>query len=431
MKNCLAYRKRLLGAVLILLAQLAPGTAAFAQGRVTDDVSPNRSVRERIRPEFQALGIRTGAFTIFPESTSRLIYNDNILATPDEFAETDVIADLSASLRAVSNWERHRLNISGNVNRREYVDRASESTTDYGFTGEGQLNLGSQLLLLANGSYRRETESRGESQTVFGADSPVRFNDFRSEVAIQATQTRFRETFGLRFANVDFEDVTFDDGEVNGDQDFRDRQAYGGFARFDYRFRPLIGIFARGAYNVIEYDQIQPFAFAEQDSRNLQVLGGVFFDVARVARAEIGVGYSDQDYRSEAFADVSGLNIDANIEYFLSGLTTVTLRLSRDIQEAFVFGGGGLYENSITLQVDHELLPSVIVGLEAGYSRNEFQNIDRNEDIQRYRATVDYFFRRSVGVRLAFGRRSLSSNQQIGRADFDQNVATLSLVLRM
>lgn len=171
-KNCLAYRKRLLGAVLILLAQLAPGTAAFAQGRVTDDVSPNRSVRERIRPEFQALGIRTGAFTIFPESTSRLIYNDNILATPDEFAETDVIADLSASLRAVSNWERHRLNISGNVNRREYVDRASESTTDYGFTGEGQLNLGSQLLLLANGSYRRETESRGESQTVFGADSP-------------------------------------------------------------------------------------------------------------------------------------------------------------------------------------------------------------------------------------------------------------------
>ena len=163
----------------------------------------------------------------------------------------------------------------------------------------------------------------------------------------------------------------------------------------------------------------------------MQVLGGVFFDVARVARAEIGVGYSDQDYRSEAFADVSGLNIDANIEYFLSGLTTVTLRLSRDIQEAFVFGGGGLYENSITLQVDHELLPSVIVGLEAGYSRNEFQNIDRNEDIQRYRATVDYFFRRSVGVRLAFGRRSLSSNQQIGRADFDQNVATLSLVLRM
>lgn len=70
------------------------------------------TVASRARPELDPLGIRAGAFLIFPELAIDEIYNDNIFAENNDETD-DFITSIQPEVTIESDWSRHALAIAG------------------------------------------------------------------------------------------------------------------------------------------------------------------------------------------------------------------------------------------------------------------------------------------------------------------------------
>ncbi len=418
-------------------AILSP-TLAAAQESADQDVSPNVNVAERFARNVQAIGIKTGGFTLFPSLSYAQFYDDNIFGV-ETGATDDFIGEIRGGLTLRSNWSRHQLELLSGAQRLQYFDNSDESTSDYNFGGRGYLDIASRARLRFNGGWRRATESRRVTQTAIGGANPVRFDETNAGLSLDVNQTRLREQLGVTYQKDDFDDVALLGGPGVFDQDFRDREVYAAFFRQSVRIRPTVAAFAEIRGEKQEYGAAQslfdPAVGAPRgvflDSKGLTGFVGLALDINKVARGEIGVGYQKRNYDDPIFEDVSGFSVNSELEYFVSDLTTITVNATRSIQDSAVPGFAGFYANEAGLTIQHELLRPLLLTARATFRRDDFRDIDRQDDALRLSAGLDYAFRRNVVVSMRFERFDVSSDGAAARLGFTENIARLGIEFRL
>ncbi len=425
-------RSAALGGCMLMAVMNAP---ALAQENADQDVTPNFSVSERFAQNFGADGIRSGSFVLFPVVRYVQTYDDNIFGVPVDETD-DFIADINAELGLESDWDAHALNIAGTVRRLQYFQNTDESTTDYGVQGEGRFDLGRRSAATLSAGYNRLTEPRRSLQTAFGA-RPVRYSVFDAAFEVDLRQNRFREQFGVSFVKDNFSDA-FDPNNGNPieiDQDFRDREAYEVFYRQSFRVRPTVALFAQVNGGVQEFDNDQPGLNADQDSQFYGASAGIALDINKVARGEIGVGYETRNFDSDLFDDISGLNIDAALDYFVSDLTTISLSAQRSIQNTALVGFAGFYSTGGEVRIEHELLRRLLIYGGAQYTVDDFRpvngvDVDRRDKFLEFTAGVEYAFRRNIVFRTGYTHIDVSSSGALARSGFNENIIQFSVELR-
>ncbi len=410
-----------------MLFSLCPA-AVLAQSDVRQDVSPNVSVSDRFNQNFGVEGVRSGSFVILPRLGYRQTYNDNIFALSEDEVE-DYVAEIDGAAAIRSDWSAHELEVSGLVRRRQYFENDTESTTDYTASARGIFDFNARSYAALSGGHSRLTEARRALQTANGAQ-PVRFSVSTARIDFDFAQTRFREQFGFSYRREDFDDAINPADRSPIDQDFRDSQTYSVFYRQSFRVRPAIALFAQVRGAVQEFDQVQPGVGFDQDSRSYSGSIGVAFDINKVARGEIGVGYQARNFDSAVFEDIDGLNADASLEYFLSDLTTVTVGVQRQIQATAVIGVAGLTSTEADLKIEHELLRPLLLVADASYRVDDLRGLDRQDNLFRFSAGVDYAFRRNVVLRARFTRNDVTSSGELERPPFTENIAQIGIELR-
>jgi hypothetical protein len=409
-------------------AGIALFTPAKAQESADQDVSPNLSVSERFGQNFGVDGIRSGSFLLFPTLTYAQIYDDNIFS--DEILKTDdFIADASASLALRSDWDVHGVDFLSTVRRLQYFDNTSESTTDYGFRGRTEFDLSRRSTATFTGGYARSTEARRSLQTVFG-QNPVQFSVLTAAGDFDLRQTRFREQFGVSYTKDNYNDVATLDGLGVIDQDFRDREVVAGYFRQSLRVRPTVALFAEARGDQQRFNSDQALLGVRQDSDGYGGSVGVALDINKVARGEIGVGYQKRDYDDPLFEDISGLNVNAELEYYVSDLTTVRIAAQRSIQNTALIGVAGYYDNGGTITVEHELLRALMLVATADYRRDDFRGIDRNDELLRFSGGADYAFRRNIVLSVRYIYLDVNSTGVAARPGFNENVFRIGIELR-
>ena len=414
-------------------------SGAVAQDSADEDVSPNFSVVERFEENFAVDGVRAGSFVVFPIARYTQVYSDNIFGETTNKID-DFIADISGAMAIRSDWDVHDLDIFGSVRRFQYFDNTNESTTDYNAGGEGVLELGRRARVLGSVEYSNLTEARRSLQTAFG-DAPVEYSVFRAAGELDIRHNRFREQFGVIYTRDNFFDVNeiFDindptPGEII-DQDFRDRDAYEVYFRESFRVRPTVAIFAELRGEVQEFEFVQAGLNANQDSQTYSASVGVALDINKVARGEIGVGYQSRNFDSDLFADISGLNVNAAVDYYLTDLTTVSVSARRSIENTAIEGFAGFYSTSGEIEIEHELLRRVLLIGGVEYVVDDFRDgttvpIDRTDKFLRLSAGVQYAFRRNVVVGAQYIYNDAKSSGVDARPEFTENIFQLSLELR-
>ena len=100
-------------------------------------VAPPRP-SERETKDFDPVGGRIGSFFLYPTLETRLEYDDNILALPDE-GSGDVELTLRGALALESRWERHSLQIDGYVEQNFHGKFATEDVMEGGGRVRGTL----------------------------------------------------------------------------------------------------------------------------------------------------------------------------------------------------------------------------------------------------------------------------------------------------
>lgn len=359
----------------------------------------NVSVLERDRPEYQAVGIHAGGFTLYPRldvgvHTTDNVYPGSSLAGQKEVS--DQYFTLDPSITAQSNWGRHSLTGYAAVHDTEYSKYSSENTTGWEVRANGRVDVIGDSYVNLGADAQRMYEARGNQNSVSSAKEPVPLNTQGVYVRGLYGQDRLRASIDADYRNFNYDNVPGATFENTRDFD-QVRLALRG----DFALSPDTALFGKVMQSDSSYKEGTNTGFAltdKRDSKETRALAGANFDLSDVARGEVGLGYVSRNYDSKAFKDVSGFAASAKVEYFPTQLMTVTFVGQRSVQDAAFSSSGGYFANTLQLGADYEVRRNLIVGAAAGYEQDDFQGINRKDKVTNISAVARYLVSRNLGI---------------------------------
>lgn len=391
----------------------AASLIAFAPLNVlAQDLESSVSVRDRPRDEYDPLGKRLGGFTLFANVDFAAQSTDNVFGE-EVNEDSDVILSASPNARLQSNWSRHALIAEAGARIESHQDFSNEDVnTGYGSL-LGRLDIGSRSNLTGAVSAEHLVEPRIDPDAPIGGD-PVEFD--RTEVSVAGSHqfNRLRVSGGVAQRNLDYD----------GLQSFRDHDQTEFRGRVDVELSPRVGLVGQAIVDNREYDNTPGL-----DSDGQTLLAGLSVDFSDLIRGEVNVGQFERDYDSGATLD--GVALDAHVEWYITGLTTLTFDASRNTEE--VAGNVALpyTETEYGARIDHELQRNVILTAGAEFGNREYDLIEREDDYRRFEVGGDYLMNRRVALQARYNYDEVESEGLNRYRDFEVNSFTLGVSFRL
>jgi hypothetical protein len=412
------------------LTAAAIGTSAAAQSAFDRD--RNVSVRERPHPEYAAMGVPVGGFTLFPRATVDVEWNDNIFAAPDASfpgvpgEESDFIWRVRPELRVTSNWSRHALGGYARASINRYSDFTSEDSSDWSVGANGRLDVVGNSYIFGDVQTGRFTESRTSQSVPADAVEAAQYDLWGGDVGAVQELNRLRFSERVDYTKYEYDDVRSAFGGTISLSD-RDHSVTVVSGKAEYAVSPATAVFVSGAWNKRDYDTN---TLPKRDSDGYVLGVGANFDLTNLMRGEVEVGYLKQNYDDPASDDVSGLAVRGKVDWFVTELTTVSFDADRAAQDTGVAGSAGYVATSGGVTVDHELLRNVILTGRVGYARNEFQGIDRDDDVWSAGIGANYLMNRNVGLSVGYSYFNQNSRGAAAGPDFTVNRVLASVTVQ-
>lgn len=406
--------------VATCIAGLVAATDASAQNF---DRSRNVSVAARPHPEYDALGLRVGAFTAWPVATVSAGYLDNFYATETD-KTSDVYADLEASIGLRSGWSRHALGFNASAEALQYAKVAGQNTFNYALGTNGRLDIDRGSFVTVNASFTRSTESRYVSANAQEARDPAQYTIASAQIRYSKEFNRVRFRGDVELSKFNYEDTTNFAG-VLVDQDFRDGTKYEYTGRVDYAFSPATAFFVETSYNERQFeDTTRP-----RDSHGYRALAGVNFELTDLVRAELGAGYLSQKYDNPTRPDISGFSARGELEWFPTQLTTVTLGVARNLEDSSLFGSAGYVRLLGRARVDHELRRNIILFTEYNRVRDKYAGLSRTDRRSVIVLGASYRMNRLARITAQYRHNTQDSSGASAGRTFDANQVNISTSL--
>lgn len=360
-----------------------------AQDRTADLFARDRAVavRDRPQPAYDALGIRTGGFTVFPQLTFDVVHDDNVFAS-DDAPQAATTLRLQPEIVARSNWSRHALQAHARTAIGRNLNFDSENTTDWSLGAAGRLDVVRSADIVAGADYVKAHEAR----TAAGADPitqrPVAFDLASAHLGAERAMGRLRVSARAAVHRYDYRDGFSETGAVI-EQDDRDRTVFTLTGRADYALSPATAIFVQVIGDDRDYERMAERPL--RTSSGYQTLTGVDFELGALVRGEIAAGYIRQDFEEAAFGDLDGVGGRVKLSWFPTQLTTVTAAAARTVEDTGVIGTAGALRTDLSISVDHELLRNLILTAQATYADDAYDGLARTDT--RFGAGVSAAYR--------------------------------------
>lgn len=376
-------------------------------------VRRGETVVDRKRPELDPLGIRAGTFLIFPSIVVDQSYNDNIFADESD-QKSDFITEVRPGVGIRSDWNNHELRLDAGANIGRYWDHSSENFEDYYFRTSGRLDVRRDTNISAYAGYRASHESRSSPNDVRGKE-PTEYDTTSLGLGGFQRFNRFNFRLGAAVNRIDFHDVPAAQGRIINNDD-RDRDEFEGFVRGGYDISPRFGVFVRGAYNIRDYNDHVDDAGINRDSNGFEVVGGVDLDFGGITFGEFFAGYRSQKYDDPVLEDAQGPTIGGEITWNVTRLTTIIGNASRQIREATQRDSSGSFASgrfftTVGIEAQHELLRNLLLGADLSYSQDDFQGINRTDEIYRAGINATYMLNRNFYISGGYAFRNRDSNE--------------------
>ncbi|WP_380872506.1 hypothetical protein ACFB49_34370 [Sphingomonas sp. DBB INV C78] len=400
-------------AVLLAAASIGSIAAGSAHAQVLPPQGPSlteryTAVRDRRHPDLEAPGVPVASFVLRPSLGVAGIYDDNVLATETE-EQDDVAIRISPQLLFQSNWGGdNRMNVRLAAQAERYADLTTENGTDLDAATDGIAAVGPDTTVRFAARWQRQRESRRSQDVFVQTEKPVRFSTTGAGFGVTHNFSRLSLSGEASMQRFDYEDARLADGTPI-DEDFRDSDLLRLRGRATYAQSPALSWFGQVTYDQRDYRQ-QTAGVQQRNSDGFEILGGVVFEPAVLARGEIGVGYLTRNYDSPVFEDFSGFAINGKVEFFPTQLTTVTVTAKREANDAGIPQSTGYITTGGELTVDHELLRSLILSGSVSYETDNFNGIDRKDKRWAARAVADYKMNRTFSLRLSYDYLDLKSD---------------------
>ncbi len=401
---------------------------AEAQAVPRGEAARGVTVANRAREDFDPLGVRLGGFRLDAAAEFGAGYDDNLFGTRRN-READGYATWLAEAGLQSDWSRHALGLTGRVEQRRYLETTALNWTDYaiGAFGRYDVNADTNVELRLNRVQEHlETSNVDVQQAGLTRPVPYAYN----EAQLQG-QTRFNRLGVLLQGN--FRDYNFDDVDL-GPAPTPGQPRPGDISRFDfqssiaalglsYEVGPGRYVNLIGRFQDIKYDES---AQSGRDSKTWEVLGGFTYDFDGVYSLRAAIGYRQRDYDGPGIPNLSGPAFEGELTWQPTLLTTVTFGAKRTIEESIRANSVSYTRTQGQVRVDHEYLRNVILGLELGADRREYEQPSEQATDAYGIVSARWLLNRTVSV-VASYQHARRLDSSAGIDDFDRNLIQLRL----
>jgi hypothetical protein len=414
-----------------MLAVGLAATPAAAQNLPPDEsirFSRYTAVRERQIPGYEQAGIPVGGFTLTPSLDANANATDNVFALQDD-RFSDAFLRLQPSARLSSNWAGRSLDISGDAAIDRYARQTTENVNAVNLSANAVQQFAGTLKLRLLGRFRANRESR-ESQNAFALTvRPVAFRETTGALGLSRQFGPVQLAGEAGYQRLNFDNAQLRSGGIL-DQNYRDGGITSFRGRADLIQSTALAYFVQATNTESSYSQLSS-AGVRRGANTTEVLAGARFELPILARGEIGVGYITSAYRDQQFRRFSGLAVNSRVTFFPTQLTTVTVNALRSVNDAGTPDSSTYVSLLGGVQVDHELLRSVIIGANLQYQRDSFNGVDRQDRRFSVGASAEYRLNRLLSVRASFDRLDLTSNGAARYKSFTRNRALVGLGVRI
>lgn len=384
----------------------------------------NTSVRQRPRPDYEAIGIKSGGFTLYPRVTVEATRDDNIYAVATG-EQSDTIWRVKPEVAMRSNWSRHALGAFASASINRYSDFDTENTEEYTFGINGRLDVERGSNIAGSLQYQKLTEPRSAPTSPSAARAPVEYTLTAGNLTGVKEFNRLRLIGRLDSKIYDYDDARNVAGGVI-EQDTRDRDEFYYGGRAEYAVSPDTAVFASLIGNKKNYD----LATAGRDSDGVVATIGANFDLSQAVRGEVEAGYMKQSYDNAVYHDIDGFSAKGRVEWFPTELTTFNVAGSRTIEESVATGSQGYVSNIASFGVDHELLRNVLLSAQATFAKDNYETVDRDDKRKGFNASAAYLVNRNVGLFLTYNYLKQNSDGAAKAASFTDNKISASVALQ-
>ncbi|RYF19432.1 MAG: hypothetical protein EOO77_10160 [Oxalobacteraceae bacterium] len=404
--------RRPVGAALVAGGMIMAAVPAVAQLLPPDEsirFFRYTPVRERMTTGYEVPGLPIGNFTLSPAVEVTGNATDNIFALEDD-EQGDVFVGVTPSVQLAASSSNRSVNLSVDGTLTRYARNPTENLNAVSVSGYGTQDLGGQMRVRLLGRFRTNRESR-ESQNAFALTRrPIAFSEATGGVALSKRLGSI-----LIAGEAGLQRYNYRDGQLRSggelDQDYRDGTIRSVRGRADVIQSAAVAYFLQGSYTSSSYAQLSSLG-VQRGAKTTEFLAGARFELPILARGEIGLGYITSAYRDGDFRQFSALAVNSRVLFFPSQLTTVTVNAVRSVNDAGTPDSSTYVALIGGIQVDHELLRSLIVSASFQYERDRFNGVDRRDGRSNLTASADYRLNRNYSLRVSADRLDLSSTGQ-------------------
>ncbi len=408
-----AWRSAL--AVLCGLASAAPAWSAGA-------LVPGESVVDRSRPEVDATGLPVGAFRVTPSLELSLSHDSNVFAQ-----EANEVDDRRLVLRPrvalASDWSRHSLGASAQLDAVRYDDNDAEDVDDLRLAVGGRIDLTRRSALRLGANFDALHEDRFSPDDVNGFE-PTEFDRSTLSVAYALRSGRLAGRVGVESRDWDYEDVLGASGIVNNDDRDRTHDTVSG--RLGFEVREQLELSLRTEADRRDYDAATDDNGFERSSEGLRAAIGVEAALTGASYVDAYVGYAERDYDDARLGTLDTPWFGGRLVWNPTGLTTVTVEGRRVIEETTFDGSPGYVATRFGAGIDHELRRNLLLHASAYVQENDFEQVDREDDNLYIRAGATFMMNRYLWLVGEFSRRERDVTPDDAR-DYDKNLVTLTV----
>lgn len=387
------------------------------EARAQDVAASSVSVRDRARPEYDPLGLRFGGFDLNAKVDVGVATTDNLFASQSN-EQNDLIYTVAPQARLSSHWSRHALSVAAGVARTAHRDFSREDSTTGFVSGQGRLDVGRDTTISGAARWARAVEPRTAIDAA-NSGEPVKYD------VTQASVTAAHAFNALRVsATAARTEYNYHNAAGAPPQDVRDSKENAGTIRLEYAVSPRIGVVGEATFDERKYENDPGLT-----SNGHTYLAGVNINLTDLIKGQIEVGQFNRDY--DLGRHVNGAAVDANLEWYVTQLTTLSFNANRDAGDQGANTTDPYVESRYGAHVDHELLRNLIVSAGVQRGTRDYKGIDRSDDFTYGEVGAEYILNRRVALSARYQHDSVDSSGVNRYRNYDVNTFSLGLSLRL
>ena len=334
---------------------------------------PKRKARNPDDP-YAPLGLRTGAFVLFPAIELVGGYDTNPGRSPN--AKGASLYTVAPELRAQSNWSRHELkaDLRGSYTGYSPDETPTLSRPNVNGKVDGRIDVTRTTRVDLGGRVLVATDNPGSPNLQAGLSKLPIYTTFGGGAGLGQRFNRFDVSVKGDAERTVYQDSQLTDGSTASNE-ARNYDQYGGTLRGGYELSPGLMPFVEAGLDTRKHDLNADSLGYQRDSKGFTGSVGATFELTRQLTGNVSVGYVKRTYEDPRLQDLSGLIGNASLVWTATTLTTVKLTASSTVGESTVPGVSGVLYRDVGVQVDHAFRQWLVGSLKLGVGVDTYKGL--------------------------------------------------------